>query len=309
MMDIYGYLNSPDVRDYCRKLGYNFNALESAFIIHSCYRISLEEKFQLFREIMATMPDEAFPKQLRKAKRFLKPETDSFFEVLSQYITEMEKSLESFLKAEPNVFYQYQLFRSNWESPYENEKAYSSFEKVSRSFARSVEGFCMDHEDRKRFIGCVSKVKIDEEEKYDCTAMVMPDGRITAIHDTNHIISEFFSYLWVKIPVPFQRGDLLIGSNPFNVPFDFQCGMIGQEPMVYEKCCCDRFLPNGEEYHGCDTTDMTASGYWLDEQGRIYPECMHYYHELEYYHGEIRPEMRLLSDYGAYLKGEMMKND
>ena len=56
-MDIYSYLNSPDVAAYCREIGYTFNAAESAFIVNDCRRISIEEKHRLYREIMATMQD------------------------------------------------------------------------------------------------------------------------------------------------------------------------------------------------------------------------------------------------------------
>ena len=43
-MDIYSYLNSPDVAEHCRKLNHPFIALESAFIINDCLHISVQEK-------------------------------------------------------------------------------------------------------------------------------------------------------------------------------------------------------------------------------------------------------------------------
>ena len=54
-MDIYTYLNSPDVAEHCRKLNYQFTAHEAAFIISDCRRITVEEKHRLYREIMAAM--------------------------------------------------------------------------------------------------------------------------------------------------------------------------------------------------------------------------------------------------------------
>ena len=56
-MDIYSYLNSKDVADYCRSLDYKFDAIEAAFIVNACRRISQEEKLRLFQEIIDTMPD------------------------------------------------------------------------------------------------------------------------------------------------------------------------------------------------------------------------------------------------------------
>ena len=61
-MDIYSYLNSKTVADYCRSLGYNFNAYEAAFIINDCKHISFEKKIGLMKEIMHTIKKDTLPR-------------------------------------------------------------------------------------------------------------------------------------------------------------------------------------------------------------------------------------------------------
>ena len=43
-MDIYSYFNSKTVGEYCRSIGHQFNAMESAFIINDCKSISMDKK-------------------------------------------------------------------------------------------------------------------------------------------------------------------------------------------------------------------------------------------------------------------------
>ena len=56
---------------------------------------------------------------------------------------------------------------------------------------------------------------------------------------------------------------------------------------------------------GRDASDMTAWGYWVGDNGRLYDECMHSYYDLEYYRGEIKGDVRLLKALSAHMKGEI----
>ena len=83
-MDIYSYLNSKDVADYCRSINHQFDAIGTAFIINACRHISLEKKLHLFQEIIDTMPDEILSKKASRLKMHMKDdhgiETDSIHE-------------------------------------------------------------------------------------------------------------------------------------------------------------------------------------------------------------------------------------
>ena len=56
-MDIYSFVNSRDIREHLRKIGYSFNSLETAWLIYACKRLSYEEKKEYWRELIDTMPD------------------------------------------------------------------------------------------------------------------------------------------------------------------------------------------------------------------------------------------------------------
>lgn len=43
-MDIYSFVNSKDIRKHLRDIKYEFNSLETAWLIYSCHRLCYNEK-------------------------------------------------------------------------------------------------------------------------------------------------------------------------------------------------------------------------------------------------------------------------
>ena len=102
MNDIYSYLNSKDVEEHCRSIGHKFNSLESCFIINDCYRISVQEKHRLFREIMETMPDSALSDRMTNDLGY-----SSFYAALKKTIEAEENYLELLKHGGSNLVYTY----------------------------------------------------------------------------------------------------------------------------------------------------------------------------------------------------------
>ena len=79
------------------------------------------------------------------------------------------------------------------------------------------------------------------------------------------------------------------------------------EPFVLDRLCYEnadsRYFSN--KYDHGDSTDMTANGYFQDDDGKIYMECMHDYLSLEYYNGRIDGKLRILKALSKYLKEEI----
>ena len=56
-MDITGFINSKDIREHHRAIGYEYNALEAAWLVSQCQHATLEEKHEAWRWIIVNMPD------------------------------------------------------------------------------------------------------------------------------------------------------------------------------------------------------------------------------------------------------------
>ena len=56
-MDLFRFIDSKDIREHLRQIGYSFTAPEAAFLVWQCRNATLKEKFAAWREIIETMPD------------------------------------------------------------------------------------------------------------------------------------------------------------------------------------------------------------------------------------------------------------
>ena len=99
------------MREYIKKINYEFNALECALIVHQCETAILAEKHAAWQEIIDTMHDcEIVSEDLphRSLHKFLK-----------QYMETENKAIENFLEPNENAFYQFTWsYVSNGYKPY-----------------------------------------------------------------------------------------------------------------------------------------------------------------------------------------------
>ena len=297
-MDIYSYLNSKSVADYCRDLGHTFKAYESAFIINDCRRISLEKKHRLIEEIMHTMPDE-HSEQLERNDL-----SGSFFENAAALINAERKMLDKLREGQGLVF-SYKYYSDRFEGSVESRQLYSSFNKALEGVRAENEGRDdgehLHFEIIARQPDSEGAITADLTESLEVCRLSYPD-------DT--MLSLLYELVWVYIPVPFKNGDILIPTAEY-----YGCGPM-VAPMVLNGLCYegkdDKWLENAKAKY--DSSDMTAYGYWLDEDGYLYDECVHDYHNLEYFTGElctrtphrhIYTDYRLLKAVSASMKGEI----
>ena len=59
-MEIYEFINSKDIREHCRNIGYEFNTKECLFLIWQSRRHTIAEKHSAYHEIMQSMPNSRF---------------------------------------------------------------------------------------------------------------------------------------------------------------------------------------------------------------------------------------------------------
>mgnify|MGYP004499874583 FL=1 len=116
-------------------------------------------------------------------------------------------------------------------------------------------------------------------------------------------VIEMFDLMWFVCPTPFVRGDIVYAPNIARTyPPTPEV-----KPFVLDRLCYEnadsRYFSN--KYDHGDCTDMTAVGYFQDDDGKIFMECMHDYLSLEYYNDRIDGKLRILKALSKYLKGEI----
>ena len=292
-MDIYSLLNSRDIAAHCREIGHPFTAVEAAFIVHESQKLTLREKHDAYREIIATMPDTEVPARLDGNG----PHHDSLHALLRVYMDAENSVLAMFCEDTPATVYRL------------NEYHHRIFPTYAGALVnlKAEEKVCKEKASDERRTYTITKNWLDADDRYICV-QTTPDGEpiqctwaypLCREYDQ---ASRFFTGLWIKIPTPFQVGDLVVATDaqtPYGASF--------YAPFVLTAIC----YWNAREDHmkrlreSAASSDMTAYGYWLMHDGMLLHECMHAYHHLEYYRGELSGHARILTALGHHEKGNI----
>ncbi len=319
MMNIYKYIRSKDVRDYNEKIGHKFTATESAFLVWLNYEITLKEKHDAWREIMREMPDEEVP------KRSTDYET-SLFTLLKKFIETDNTLIDEFYKKDNQSVYSYSYIC----------KGDSSFDRGDFNDIYSDLGYIQGE---LRKYDDLDIVRVKYIKKYlsshsrsitletDGSGNVMSvDGDFIQGIDLSLKKDEFFEGLWIDVPTPFRKGDIVCSKKtPFghylfsdSQPFVLlslanwsakEAGEHGEKLSKKDKAWKDKHLKRLKE-HG-DISDMTACGYFLNTDrrdrytGEFYSEVMHDYVDLEYYRGEFNGGARVLLPIKFFLSDDI----
>ena len=292
-MDIYNFMNSKDVAEHCRKINHQFNSIEAAFIVYLNRSTTISEKHKAWNEIITTMPDMEIPKRPNIAHY------DSLHEFLKMYMELENKLLDRFVADDLDAAYNYDKYYidDNGESC-EDSRLFPTLTDVFVSIQK-------DNTDNDIYKCRIQKRWLGEEEKY-IEADIAPNREAISIYGYS-ILTEAevdilvsFDGLWIEIPTPFQQGDILT-CNPYVRWHGF-----GEIFVLDEICYWDKSERMKKRLCECaDSSDMTAYGYWLNEDGSIFYECMHTYPDLEYYRDELQGKDRTLKAVSSFLKDEI----
>ena len=292
-MDIYKYINSKDIADHCRSIGHQFNAAEAAFIVNNAHGIPIIERHALYMEIIKTLSD--ISGHMRYGRDY-----SSLHEMLMKFIRIEKTILEIFQADTDKAIYKYGYFESYMGDIeyFEDDGLYDSLSII----LDDIKTENSDRDDRDKFHKCrIVKQWINSNEYINVT--ITPEGEPINCHSCgllNEEDSEFhrdlFGDMWIKVPTPFKKGDIVIDSS-LPVTATGLC----RGAFVLENIC----YWNRDEYSGHDSTDMTAYGYWLNEEGLPYSECMHLYLDLEYVKEELTDDWRLLTAISNHLKEDI----
>ena len=297
-MNILRFVNSKDIREHIRNIGYEFNCLEAAWLIYQCHDATIDEKHKAWNELIEKMPDCTVTERLNTVPQdslhaFLR----QYMELEDKYLNEFydEKHADTFDYNKPFVYKFKYIYKDGTE--YEWDTVFSCFDALHKSI--------MEPEDDVISIKC-TKMQIDRLNSRQI-AYLTPSFDFLRI-DPGCIDSDkerdlfrgVFDGLWFDFPTPFQKGDIV------------------WDPAQPEGICAGPFVTTGVCLDGIeddrvkenlrkngDSSDMCAGGFFLNEDGSIYGECMSNYMDLEFYDKELTDSKRTLIALSNFLKDEI----
>jgi len=266
-MDIYRFINSADIRNHLRKIGYKFSALEAAWLVWQSKFTSLKEKHDAWNEIIRTMPDCGLPK--RAGTRSY----PSLHDYLHRYMNMQKNQLEILQRKDNSAVYSYsvQVFDDDWE--YEDCGLYSNF-LLCQENGREHHQYHPELTE-KEFMNTsrilIKKIWIDGEKcsiqaefnGYGEVISILQYGDLT--DDEENLICSGFKKMWFAFPTPFKKGDIVT-----------VCGR-NDDVFVLDQLDSESEARDSLWEIG-DSSDMVARGYFIEPHlHNIYYECIHEY--------------------------------
>lgn len=296
-MNVLGFINSTALRDHLEKIGYKSSANEAAWLVSNCKRATLGEKIAAWREIADTMPAEKLKRRYFDADV---PPDKTISEALRDYIALVERIVR-FVKTDDAGYVWLVSYREKPQADrIDVDAVFGSFETAFAALKEEVEGAKEDEtlDPSARII----KKPLDKERE---NAMIEfnSDCEITDIYqydlndgDCDTLL--IFDNMWFGFPTPFKNGDVV--CDPMRMdPAELWSG-----PFVLNETATDVAARENREL--CDSSDMCAWGYFTDEDGAIYSECMHDYTSLEYFPEEkLTGKFRVLKALSNHIKGKL----
>lgn len=290
-MDIYQYINSAAMRKHLKDIGYQFNTLEAAWLIYNCDRLNLCERHEAWKNVLKTMPDMAVDCREWSLSQ------DSIHQSLIRYM-ETEKQIIITVKTSHGHFV-FELQEDNGnkisfrESCYDNYTA-GSFSELMKKRSKLFEEY--------HYNGVKTVVLFSSDETNGTLRLVfdtddqMLSAEAFGINESD-ILFDSFDNLWFAFPTPFKKYDIVWDpKRPYN------SGLWGG-PFLLTQTAYDIYQRTGKKMQG--SLDMTAYGYFQDEHGNLYNDCMHDYTSLEYYPiGRLCGYQRILIELREYLNGK-----
>lgn len=271
-MDICKFLNSCDVADYLREIGYEFTAPEAAFIIYRSSDATLDEKIAAWQEIAETMPDCSM-----EGRPNMDP-IPSFRAFLHDYIDLQKRMLAWFEEPGECVYSIAYSFVDDWEQ----DEGIFGDTKNCLAYLRSCFGKRWYPEEAPlRYM--IEKRPVNRPGSGESSTMLLNASLEVLAISRSHLegadlgLSLQFDGMWFAIPTPFKRGDVVCdaGFNPRAIVVD-SLPSWGKEKYIengfsesdddaaHADSTYERLARNG------DISDMDAYGFIADDDGDVW---------------------------------------
>lgn len=288
-MNILNFINSKDIREHLKTINYEFNSLETAWLIYQCAGFTIKDRHAAWQELVKTMPDCKIEERMNTTAH------NSLHDYLRKYIDYEENILAEFFASTENWLYTVEWFeQGSWFS---NDKFYKTFEKAQNELLEEFKEWEVKYDYRitKQKIESKKHIRVcfdTNNQPYDYDISEYPE-------ELTEVLYGVFEGLWFDFPTPFEKGDILCQYNSDGEETSGFC----QGPFVVKGVTPEN-VSEWTRKDG-DTSDMNAWGYFQDPDGTIYYEVMHNYMNLEYYRSELTGKNRILKALGNFLKGEI----
>lgn len=361
MIDIYRFINSKDVADYLRATGHQFTAGQAAYLVHKSADATLAERIDAWRAIVADMPEERVFVEYReytygsrelieehiadkeaKLQKFLNSDGAAYFPYESRWSEKpswvpekwcaenglwntlrMPVPFSTFDGCKDYLRREGRILGNGWRLDTLEEMPGRLEQRAPKSgvhYDRHVVCRVVMDEGWYQSYGHIN----DPEPQYTPLDYVVLDGNLEILDVAWGWNDMTFDYMVSAIPIPFQRGDIVIDRTsrvPHPFVFGFAIpwardrdGSVRVDNEKLEELFHEQFNDLHREIEASNIEAfydwrMTAYGYEIDvETGMVEVRpfgASDNYLNLEYYDGPLDGELRQLAIISELIKSEI----
>lgn len=312
-MNIFDYFNSRDIAEHCSKISHPFTAIESAYLVWHSNHHTLVDKHKAWQKIIDTLPDETFPPNWDFDDHTLHSFLRTYMRLQNEFITDFCTTKEGYIYTYSTLYKRHDQFRPD-------DIFFDSYETCLN--ALKVNELDDDKYDE------IAKAKITRHKLYSSYVSfrdaqepesIVFDKQLRPIDIEPACVSEGekrylspscgFYEMWVAIPTPFCKGDIVMDVDTY----DDHCKK--HLPFILDRIpywCKD--ADNGDDCEqeverllelGVDWTDMQEGVYFQDQNGEIYWDHAFHYLDLEYYRDKLEGKEKLLLAVSSAIQGKI----
>lgn len=310
--DILEFLDSPDIKEHLRDIGYEFTTPEAAFIVARSNEKALRQKIEGWQKIIDNMPNCAITRWHGTLS------IPNFHVFLRDVIKWERKKIARFKQPGKHMYF----FEDKTGSPHENGSSfgpYTSYEKCFEAIWNELE------EENPTSIE-ITRRPIDPDEDYYATDRLMLNAKGEIMDCQLRCIDKeregedptfAFELMWFSIPTPFHAGDIICRHGGPGDPmlllnmqtWTTQRVIDELPPSAYRERAAEGAddLLKHHRQNG-DTSDMYAYGCQIEYplEYPVYigePSC--FLLDMEHCRTPLKPEARILYGVRAYLDGNL----
>lgn len=290
-MNEYDLINSKAISEHCRNIGHRFNTEELAVLIYRSKRMDIVEKIDAYTELIEKYADMPMIKHLHCGPY------ESIKECIEKEIERLNDVYGKLKTFDEDVYYKlgaYYISSGRFDN---SSRVYRKYEDVIKAITAEIE----EDNDISEFR--IMKKSFNNEDDITAEFYVKDKAeKLVYIYESNNSYPDFAT-IFVNIPTPFKKGDLLCSNS--NTPFF--TGFIPTSNNVF----CLNLMMNWEDniqekiVEGClDDSDMTGNGYYIYENDLMAEHCYEY-DSWEFYEGKLTGMERILKGVSSLLQGKI----
>ena len=293
--DDYNLINSRAIADYCRSIKHKFNTEELAVLVYRNQRMSLEEKIDKYNDLIKNYHDMEVIERIN-CKHYSSVKTMIKDEI--QRIKILNKKL---IQDDENSIYTWTEFNKSTQKYEHSGDIEHTFKTYKEAFKNIME-YIKEYDDTISFR--ITKKYFDKrKEKIFADYNVENKKAILVDISENNKIFLDINQIFLNIPTPFKKGDILISNNSTMCSYGESNDIFVLEYLCTWRENLARYLADGNY----DSSDMIGYGYFFinGDTTEFVRDHKWDYDSFEYYDGELTGRDRILKDISSFVKGKI----